>query len=229
MYAEDDLLPLSSVSQFFYCRRRAALTLIEQQWVDNVFTTEGTLLHETADSGLFEARGDLRVYRRVHVRSLQLGAVGQLDVLEACRVDEEAPGLTISLGQEPGYWRLYPVEYKHGRTRTHEFEYMAQLCAEAMCLEEMLGIAIPTGYLYFGTSRRRVEVELSAELRQHVVRGFEALHRLQKEEQTPSPEPGPKCLACSMKDVCVPNMPAKRSEVYRSALMLAASSLEDFS
>jgi len=229
MYAEDDLLPLSSISQFFYCRRRAALTLIEQQWVDNVLTTEGTLLHETVDAGLFEARGDLRVYRGVHVRSLHLGTVGQLDVLEAWRVDEEIPGLTISLSQEPGYWMLCPVEYKHGKTRTQEFEYMAQLCAEAMCLEEMLGIAIPRGYLYFGSSRRRLEVQLNEELRQQVARGFEALHHLSIEGQTPSPEPGPKCLACSMKDACMPKMTAARSDAYRSALMRAASSLEDFS
>lgn len=224
MYVEEDFLPLSSISQYFYCHRRVALTLVEQQWADNLYTTEGTVLHHTVDAGLAEARVDVRVYRGVHVRSFRLGAVGQLDVLEARRVESAVPGRTLTPPGESQHWMLYPVEYKHGPIRVREHAYMAQLCAQAMCLEEMLDITIPTGFLYFGQSRRRLDVPLSQDLRDQVVRGFEAVHRLREEGQTPPPEPGPKCTACSMQDVCVPGLSHDRVHRYLTELTGAASS-----
>ena len=145
--SEDELIPISALQHMLYCPRRCALIHIERQWAENRFTAEGNLLHQRADAGGHESRRGVRIARSVAVRSLQLGVFGIADVVEVR--DEGA---------------LYPVEYKRGRPKGHRADQV-QLCAQALCLEEMLGGPVPEGALFYGRSRRRRVVVFDSDLR----------------------------------------------------------------
>lgn len=216
MDAEDEFLPISALTQFYYCPRRAGLTLIEQQWADNLYTAEGTVLHERVHSGGEESRGDIRIFRAVRVRSLRLGLSGVTDSLEFIRVATAAQG--IRLENASGFWTAVPIEYKHGTIRDEE-EYKVQLCAQAMCLEEMLGMPIEEGYLYFGGPKRRVRVQFSSDLRRLVEAGVKSLRQMAATGITPPRQPGPKCAKCSMRDVCMPSLPVSKAGDYVAAML----------
>ncbi|MFH1018752.1 MAG: CRISPR-associated protein Cas4 [Pseudomonadota bacterium] len=191
MYDEDDLLPLSALAQLAYCERRAALIHIEGLWGDNVFTVEGTDLHAKADTVGHESRPGVRIARAVPLRSLRLGLSGKADVIEFLSTPE---------GLVP-----YPVDYKRGRLPKHERECWAiQLCAQALCLEEMLAFSVPAGAIYYGASRRRWEVVFTPELRARTEEAAGHLHRLFDSQQTPKAAPGPKCEKCSLHSACLP-------------------------
>ena len=145
--AEDNLVPISALQHMLYCPRQCALIHIEQQWNENRFTAEGKILHERTDSGSGERRGTVRIERSVAVRSLILGVSGVADVVE------------IHDGCRP-----YPVEYKRGRPKAHRADEV-QLCAQALCLEEMLNFSVPAGALFYGRNRRRKEIQFDSELR----------------------------------------------------------------
>lgn len=197
---EERAIPLSYLSQYFYCVRRAALLLVEQQWEDNQHTAEGIILHERADSGLDEKRGDQITLRSLLVRSERLGLSGKCDVVEAF---QDPQGVAL-----PGYtgqWRLRPVEYKHGTVRK-ELEYEVQLCAQAMCLEEMLGGTIADGDLFYGGEHRRVTVAFDTPLRERVVQGAQGLHEMLAKGELPAPKWTPRCKGCSMVDICQPRL-----------------------
>ena len=143
MYEEEEYLGLSGIQHFVFCRRQWALIHLEQQWADNLRTVEGELLHERAhDEGLSESRGDLLICRGLRVASPRLGISGACDVVEF-----HADPAGVSLAGRPGLWRPVPVEYKRGRQKEHDADEL-QLCAQAMCLEEMLACEIPRGFLY---------------------------------------------------------------------------------
>lgn len=212
---EERTIPLSYLSQYYYCVRRAALLLVEQQWEDNQHTAEGTVLHEKADSGFDEKRGDQIILRSLFVRSQRLGITGKCDIVEAT---SDSNG--VELPGYPGRWQLRPVEYKHGSVRK-ELEYEVQLCAQAICLEEMLGGAIPEGDLYYGGDHRRVTVQFDAALRQRVEAGAQELHSMLVQHLLPAPKWTPRCKGCSMVDICQPRL--KRSATaYLAELMDAA-------
>ena len=157
MYSPDDCLMISGLQHFRFCRRQWALIHIEQQWAENLRTVEGNLLHERAhNEHLRESRGDLLIVRGLRVQSLTLGLTGQCDVVEFRRDDTR--GVTLS-GKE-GAWLPYPVEYKHGAAKQDGSDAL-QLCAQAMCLEEMLVCEIPSGALFYGETRRRFPVSFT--------------------------------------------------------------------
>ena len=201
MYAEDDLLPLSAVADFVFCPRRAALHRLEQVWQENVATAEGHVLHDRADSGEGEARGELRIARALRLRSLRLGLIGVADVVEFHRQPVGTEG--VKLPRAAGVWRPYPVEYKRGILR-HEEAYAVQLCAQAICLEEMLQTTVPEGALFYGLSKRRLDVTFTESLRRATDEAAAGLHELIAAGVTPPPNYDTRCTKCSLFDLCLP-------------------------
>ena len=206
MYDPDDCLMISGLQHFRFCRRQWALIHIEQQWAENLRTTEGALLHERAHDEQFrESRGDTIITRSLHVYSLTLGLSGQCDVVEFHRDERGVP-----LHGYEGTWLPYPVEYKRGHAKQDGCDEL-QLCAQAMCLEEMLCCEIPRGALYYREPRRRTEVDFTPALRQEVRALLEEMHALYARGSTPKVKPTKGCNACSLKGLCLPKLMRSKS------------------
>lgn len=201
MSTEDDLLPISALQHLLFCERRAALVHLEGIWDENRFTAEGHILHERADEPATEVRDDVRVARGLRLRSFHLGLTGIADVVEFHRVAGDEPG--IKLKEIAGLWRPFPVEYKRGALRKEE-GYEVQLCAQALCLEEMLDAHIPAGAIYYGKTRRRLDISFDEDLRHETEIAAARLHELLSHDATPSAIRGPKCERCSLVDLCLP-------------------------
>ncbi len=195
-----EYLPLSSLSQAGYCLRRAALLINEQVWLENEDTAKGRAEHQRVHTQRVERRGDsLKLFENA-VFSESLGLSGKCDCIEASR-DEH--GCRIPAAEFPVI--LYPIEYKHGSVR-EEPEYKIQLCAQAMCLEEMYQAVIPQGALFFISAHRRLEVSFDEALRCQVRQTAEALWRIRKSLSIPEAHYGPKCKRCSLADYCMPKI-----------------------
>lgn len=216
---EQEYLPLSWLSQADYCLRRAALLLNERVWVENVETAKGRAEHERVYTQRVERRGDFVKLYENSVFSDEMQISGKCDCIEAVR-DEN--GCTIPAVDFPV--RLLPVEYKHGKIRD-ESEYKIQLCAEAMCLEEMYHTTIPAGALFYITAHRRVDVELDEALREQVRQTVQKLWKVRREMLIPSAVYGPKCKRCSMQEYCMPKVKTSAKE-YCKALLLEAERVE---
>lgn len=202
-YKEDEFLMLSGLQHYKFCRRRWALIHIENQWAENLRTVDGGLMHENAhDKNFSETRGDIIVTRGMNVFSRNLGVSGECDVLEFHRTEH---GDGIPLEGREGLWRPFPVEYKRGKPHSQSGDEL-QLCAQAMCLEEMLCCDIPLGALYYGEIRRRQHVVFIEELRRSVRESLEEMHDLFRRGRTPKVKPTKSCNACSMKDLCLPKL-----------------------
>lgn len=202
-YKEDEFLMLSGLQHYKFCRRRWALIHIENQWAENLRTVDGGLMHENAhDKNFSETRGDIIVTRGMNVFSRNLGVSGECDVLEFHRTKH---GDGIPLEGREGSWRPLPVEYKRGKPHPQSGDEL-QLCAQAMCLEEMLCCDIPLGALYYGEIRRRQHVVFIEELRRSVRESLEEMHDLFRRGRTPKVKPTKSCNACSMKDLCLPKL-----------------------
>lgn len=217
VYNEDDFLQLSGLQHFAFCRRQWALIHIEQQWAENYRTVDGELMHEKAHDGAStESRGDRYIVRGLRILSATLGVSGECDVVEFHRAEHGVP----VEGRE-GLWQPYPVEYKRGEPKTGNCDVL-QLCAQAMCLEEMLCCDIPEGALFYGQTRRRQVIVFTEELRAQVKSLLEEMHRLYRRGYTPKVKPSKACHACSLKELCLPALCRKKSV---SAYLTAA--LED--
>lgn len=214
-FREEDYLQLSGLQHFCFCRRQWALIHIESQWAENYRTTDGALMHENAhNQGFSESRGDLLVIRGLAVHSSRLGVSGQCDVVEFRR-DPDG----VLLRGRAGLWQPYPVEYKRGRVKEGSADEL-QLCAQAMCLEEMLCCDVPKGAMYYGEMRRRAEVEFTDELRRQVQNSLTEMHELYRRSYTPKVKPTKACNACSLKDLCLPKlMRSKKVSDYLTAAM----------
>ncbi|GFP21256.1 CRISPR-associated exonuclease Cas4 [Candidatus Hakubella thermalkaliphila] len=214
MYGEEELLPISALQHLLFCERRAALICLEGQWQDNIFTAEGGLLHEQTHQAETEHRGNLRLARGLWLRSLTLGLYGRADVIEFQLVGDAQPGMAIPLPDADGLWRPFPVEYKRGRLRSEE-SFEVQLCAQALCLEEMRGINIPAGALYYGKTRRRLEISFDRAIRERTKNAANRLHELVSAGITPPARPQAKCRSCSLVGVCLPAATSQRGDVKR--------------
>lgn len=200
---DDDLIPLSALQHLLYCPRQCALIHIERQWAENRFTAEGRLLHERADAGGREKRGAVRVVRAMPLLCRRLGLAGVADVVELH-------------GKEK---RPFPVEYKRGKPKAHRADEV-QLCAQALCLEEMFGVAIPGGALFYGETRRRTAVAFDHELRRLTEAAAADVRVLLASAVTPPPVyAARKCNACSLIDLC---RPQRLSRPPKVAAWLAA-------
>lgn len=201
MYSEDDLLPLSALQHLAFCERQCALIHIEQQWAENRLTAEGRQLHERVHEQESESRGDTRIVRALRIRSLRLGLIGVADVVEFHH-------------QPDGTDQPFPVEYKRGRPKPDRCDEV-QLCAQAMCVEEMLAITVSSGAIFYGQPRRRLEVSLGAGLRDETETLAARLHILQQSGRTPPPVyEKKKCDHCSLQALCLPKVTCKRASAY---------------
>jgi CRISPR-associated exonuclease Cas4 len=229
MFAEDDLLPISALQHLLFCERQVALIHVERLWAENRFTVEGRQLHEKADGGRADRRAAVRTGRGLLLRSFRLGLFGKADVVEfrpaapdsAPPVAEGASsgptlcpaggrdgprlgGCSPAAGDAP-----FPVEYKRGKPKTHRADEV-QLCAQGLCLEEMLGRAVPAGALFYGKTRRRVDVPFDGPLRALTQDTAARLHDLIRAGRTPPAVLDARCAHCSLRSLCLPEAMAGR-------------------
>lgn len=214
-YREEDYLQLSGIQHFAFCPRQWALIHLENLWQENLQTAQGQLLHQRChDAGQDESRGDLLILRDLRISSPSLGLSGACDVVEFHR---DPKG--VSLQGRDGLWMPYPVEYKRGKPKPHQADEL-QLCAQAICLEEMLCCSIPEGALFYGEPRRRQTVTLDESLRQTVKEMAEQMHQYAQRGYTPKVKPKKGCSACSLKDLCLPVLCKNRSAAQWTAQRL---------
>jgi len=211
MYAETELLLLSGLQHLQFCRRQWALIHLEQAWSENQFTAEGRNLHDKVHTDEAESRGDVRIVRGLRLQSLRLGLVGQADVVEFVSADAGSP-----LPGVKGLWQPFPVEYKRGKPKINDCDRV-QLCAQAMCLEEMLNLplgSIETGALFYGRPRRREQVIIDAALREKTESLAAEMHLLHAACKTPKAKYiKKKCDSCSLSHVCIPKMASVNKDV----------------
>jgi len=200
MYSESDLLPISALQHIIFCERQCALIHIERQWAENRLTAEGHFLHVRTDKEEVESRGNLRISRGLYIHNLAIGLYGKADVVEFHRSNEG-----VKLPDVEGLWKPFPVEYKRGKPKTDHCDEI-QLCAQALCLEEMLSVNISEGALYYGTPRRRNIVLFDSTLREQTVMAAEKLHVLIKNGKTPLAVYQKKCNNCSLIEMCMPKI-----------------------
>lgn len=206
MYSEDELIQLSALQHIIFCERQCALIHVEQQWSENLLTAEGKIMHEKVDTANRESRGKIRIEYGVPMRSLRLGLIGKADVVEFHKKDD-------------GTWQPFPVEYKRGKPKIDDCDKV-QLCAQAMCLEEMLDIEIPEGALFYGQTRHRYDVKFDSALRKETEKAAMRLRELIKSGITPKAEYSAKCKKCSLVELCLPKTCSKTKSV-RNYLLAA--------
>lgn len=203
-YNEDDLIQLAALNQYLYCPRRCALIHIEQLWSENLFTAEGRIMHDKVDTANREVRGKVRIDYGVPLRSLRLGLIGKADVVEFHKTDD-------------GKWMPFPVEYKRGKSNMDNCDRV-QLCAQAICLEEMLNVEIGEGALFYGQTRRREDVVFDKALRTETENAARRVHELIGSGITPKAEYSKKCKLCSLLSICLPKVNSKASNYLMRAM-----------
>jgi CRISPR-associated exonuclease Cas4 len=184
-WTDADLVMISALEHWSYCPRQCALIHVEQVWDENLYTLRGRQAHDKVDLPESELREGVRVERALPLWSDRLGLIGKADVVEYH-------------GATP-----YPVEYKHGPRRQREHDDL-QLCAQALCLEEMTGLPVPCGAIYHHSSRRRREVVLTNALRARVEEAVREVRRLLAQTTLPPPVNDARCDHCSLRDSCMP-------------------------
>lgn len=195
---EDALIPLSALQHQLFCPRQCALIHVEGLWVEDAATAEGRILHDRVDSGQRESRPGVQIARGLAIRSLALGVAGRADVVEFH-------------GRPP---RPFPIEYKRGKPKSHRADEV-QLCAQAICLEEMCGGEVLQGALFYGVTRRRMTVTFDAELRALTARVASEAHANIVALRTPRPVRTPACRRCSLADLCQPDRLEKSPKIAR--------------
>jgi CRISPR-associated exonuclease Cas4 len=198
-YAEDDLIMVSALQHYAFCPRQCALIHIEQIWDENLKTAEGRIMHEKVHEESRESRGDVRIEHGIPLRSLRLGLVGKADVVEFRRLEKKA-------------WQPFPVEYKRGKPKPDHCD-LIQLCAQAICLEEMLSLPVPGGAIFYGRTRRRLDVSFDDPLRKETETAAKSAHELISSGITPPPVYEKRCESCSLIGECLPKTITKKSSV----------------
>ena len=207
-YTDDELLSLSGIQHFCFCKRQWALIHVEQQWSENLRTAEGHIIHERVDDPFFnESRGNNVITRAVPVVSYSLGLTGIADVIEYTRSDAGIP-----IPDHDGLWLMRPVEYKRGKPKIDERDEV-QLCAQVMCLEEMFGVMINEADFFYNEIRRRQHLKITNALRNLVSSLANEMHEVFRNGITPEAESGKHCSLCSLIDICIPKLTKKKSPV----------------
>ncbi len=202
-YTEDELIQLSALQHIVFCERQCALIHIEQVWSENLFTAEGRIMHDKVDTANKESRGNIRIEYGVPMRSLRLGLIGKADVVEFHRHGDT--------------WVPFPVEYKRGKPKPTNCDKV-QLCAQALCLEEMMNIEILEGALFYGQTRHRLDVKFDNALRKETEVASVRLHELIESGITPKAEYSKKCEKCSLVELCLPKVSSKASSYLLKVL-----------
>ena len=187
MATDDDPVMISALEHWSYCPRQCALIHVEQTFDENLYTLRGRAVHKRVDEPVVEEQAGMRIERALPLWSKSLGLVGKGDVVE---FHDETP---------------YPVEYKHGPHREQEHDDL-QLCAQALCLEEMTGQPVPCGAIYHHSSRKRREVEFTPGLRARVVEVTQAIRTMLVSKQLPPPVNDHRCTHCSLQESCMPSV-----------------------
>lgn len=198
-YSEEDLIQLSALQHMVFCPRQCALIHIEQVWAENLQTAEGRIMHERVHEENRESRGNLRVEYGVPLRSLRLGLISKADIVEFHRRPDDT-------------WQPFPVEYKRGKPKADDCDKV-QLCAQALCLEEMLNTHISRGALFYGKTRRRLDVSFDDNLRQKTQETARNVRALMESGRTPAPVYTKKCESCSLVTQCLPKTMGKKRSV----------------
>lgn len=208
-YAEDDMLMLSGIQHYAFCPRQWALIHIDQQWSENLLTMEGHIMHQHVDDPFYRQKmGDNICLRAVSIASKELGLYGVSDIVELHPSDEDID--TITHPKYHGRWIPFPVEYKHGKPKHNNVD-VVQLVAQAMCLEELYGIHINKGAIYYGETRRRLDVDITEEMRDTVRAYSYNMHELFQSGKTPFATKQPYCNSCSLLNICMPDSTYKDS------------------
>ena len=200
-FEEEDLIMLSALQHYAFCPRQCALIHVEQVWVESGLTAQGRIMHEKVHQEGNESRGPVRIARGVPLRSLRLGLVGVADVVEFHKIGK-------------GFWQPFPVEYKRGKPKADHCD-LIQLCAQAICLEEMLSVAVPCGALFYGRTRRRLDVTFDDDLRHETEETARKAHELIASGITPPPVYEKRCESCSLIGECLPKKIQKKISVKR--------------
>ncbi len=189
-YSEDDLIMISALQHYAFCQRQCALIHIEQVWQESGLTAEGRIMHERVHEQEGETRNGVRLERGLPLRSLRLGLIGKADLIEFHKIGK-------------GHWQPFPVEYKRGKPKPDHCDEV-QLCAQAICLEEMMGVEVSRGALFYGKTRHRHEVLFDPDLRRETEETANRVRELIASGQTPKPVYEKKCKQCSLVDLCLP-------------------------
>lgn len=210
---DDSFIMISALQHWLFCKRQCALIHLEGTWSENHLTASGRVLHEHVDKQSSETRRNLRQATAVKLVSQRLGVFGVADMVEFHRtetaLDVSGKKLAVPLPGLSGFWKPFPIEYKHGKPKSHRADEV-QLCAQAICLEEMLDVQIPCGALFYGKPRRRTDVIFDEELRRLTETAARGVHVLLESGATPRPSLGKWCSSCSLVDECRPQLIASR-------------------
>lgn len=192
MFTEDDFIQISALQHYVFCARQCALIHVEDAWRENLFTVRGSILHEKVDTDTYEMRGTLKTVRGLRIHSFRLGITGRADVVEF-----RAP-------KNPGSGpEVMPVEFKSGQPKD-DVSDKVQLCAQALCLEEMLNTVVARGAFFYGKIRRREQVEIDEQLRLQTENIIRSVHELVSNKIVPVAKYSEKCRNCSLESICVP-------------------------
>ncbi|MEW6511648.1 MAG: CRISPR-associated protein Cas4 [Bacteroidota bacterium] len=207
MYAEDDFIQLSALQHYVFCPRQCGLIHVEGIWSENVYTARGEILHEKVDTDTYETRGTVKTVRGLRIHSFRLGITGRADVVEFFKSSDSA-----------GHLEVVPVEFKAGQPKEDASDKV-QLCAQAMCLEEMLRTTVRKGEFFYGRIRRRVEVILDESLRRKTEEVIAEVHSLVSGGRAPAARYSEKCGRCSLEEICKPKaMNERRLHAYMNSL-----------
>jgi CRISPR-associated exonuclease Cas4 len=209
-FEEEDLIMISALQHYAFCPRQCALIHVEQVWVESGLTAQGRIMHEKVHQEGNESRGPVRIVRGVPLRNLRLGLVGVADVVEFHKMDK-------------GSWQPLPVEYKRGKPKADHCD-LIQLCAQAICLEEMLSIGVPCGALFYGRTRRRLDVTFDDNLHRETEETARKAHELIATGITPPPVYEKRCERSSLIGECLPKKIEKKASVKRYLTRMMESS-----
>ena len=215
--SDESPVMLSSLQHYLFCPRQCALIHVEGVWCENFLTAAGRQLHERVDRRGGETRKDVHLATALRLTSQRLGLTGVADMVEFHRqetpLDESGQTVAVRLSGRNGYWRPFPVEYKRGAPKSHRADEV-QLCAQALCLEEMLEVTIAAGALFYGETKRRTEVAFDSELRTLTEDVAANVHALMRTDLRPPPRPGEWCKACSIVEECSPKLSCRSARLW---------------
>lgn len=214
----DSFVMLSALQHYLFCPRQCALIHVEGVWSENYLTTAGRVMHERVDRKGAETRRNVHLATSLRLASHRLGVTGVADMVEFHRIEAADDGDGTVVGAtvpgRSGWWKPLPVEYKRGASKPHRADEV-QLCAQAMCLEEMLGVSVKEGALYYGETRRRTGVVFDATLRELTEKTASGVRELLSSHQTPEARWTKGCRACSLSDICRPEDFSARNSVRK--------------
>lgn len=213
-YSDEDCIAISGLQHLAFCKRQWGIIHLDQEWGENFLTAEGRIMHERVDSGYQEFRRGVKQYSGLHIRNSEFGLYGRMDVLEVEKTD--GPSVDIPWIGLSGNWKLRPVEFKHGKPKDNDVD-VVQLCAQAMCLEEMTGLNVAEGSIYYCEIRRRKEFEFTEDIRQRTRDLAEEAHQLITMGVLPVVEKNHNCKSCSLLEFCMPrvNLKNKMKSYYQ--------------